>query len=111
MQEAIVAVLAAEAQAARLRFHSHFAERLLEREMPQTHDIVDLHCDDDPQAIEPYANDYPKPSCLIWGIIQGRVGHVLVTSPPNPLVIIAYWPDLRPGDWTENFTRRAPYGV
>ena len=46
-----------------------------------------------------------SPSCLVCGITQeGRVLHVLVSMPPQVVVVTAYEPD--PDEWIEARTRR-----
>ena len=51
-------------------------------------------CEDDPQAIEDYPEDSRGSCCIIRGEtdINGRVGHLLCSNPPNSLVITAYFP-------------------
>ncbi len=102
----LIAVLGAEAAAFTLDFHNHYLERSLERDMPSVSDIAYMLAKDDPQVIEPYPDDFPRPSCLVWGIIRERVGHIVIAWPPNPLVVTAYWPDTEPDEWTDDSYKR-----
>jgi len=109
MQESLLAVLCAEAQEGALLYSRHYAQRLLERPMPDRSAILYMLCEDDPVQLEENEPTYPggSQSSLIWGILQdGRVGHVLCSHPPDPVVITAYWPDTEPGEWVDNYRRR-----
>ena len=102
----MVAVWGAEARSSRLPFHPHYVEKLLMRDQPQRADVVYMLSEDDPQVIEPNRDDFPKPSCLVWAIINGRAAHILLAWPPDSFVITAYWPDTEPEKWTAGFKRR-----
>ena len=107
VRESVVAALCAEARARRMQYSLHYVMRLFQRSMPTREEIAYILCGDDPQIIEEN-EDEGRRSCLIWGIIaDGRVGHVLFSYPPVPVVVTAYWPDTEPTEWDDNYRRRA----
>ena len=107
MRESVVATLCAQARAGHLQYSRHYALRLFQRSMPDREHIAYILCDDDPRIIEEN-EDEGRRSCLIWGILaNGRVGHVLVSYPPSPVVVTAYWPDTEPTEWDDNYRQRA----
>lgn len=83
---------------------SHFVQRLLTRTQPDHADVQYIVCEDEPQILETYQDTGRGRSCLIWGVVRGRVAHIVCSYPPDPVVITAYWPD--PQEWTDNFRRR-----
>tara|TARA_B100000315_G_C14358542_1_gene487371 strand:- start:179 stop:505 length:327 start_codon:yes stop_codon:yes gene_type:complete len=108
----MIAVFSYEAQHKWLKYTDHYLAQLLTRDMPDENDIQKILCDDDPQVIEPNRNDDRGPSFLVWGIIDSRAGHILLSSPPEPCwVITSYWPDTEPTKWEDNFKRRRSIGV
>ena len=59
------------------------------------------------EAIEDYADDFPYPSTLVLGRIDGRALHVVVaTTPAEKIVITVYDPD--PARWEADLKRRKP---
>lgn len=58
------------------------------------------------EIIEEYPNDYPYPSCLIFGMtIHERVLHVVIGIGESKLwLITAYEPE--PKQWSEDFRKR-----
>ena len=109
MKEAALAVLCVEAKSGGLNYSHHHARRIFQRGVPDRLHIRYVLCDDEPEIIEHNIGDEDSrgESCLIWGIIESnRVAHVLCSYPPNPVVITAYWPDIEPSEWEDNFKRR-----
>ena len=58
------------------------------------------------EIIEDYPEDYPYPSCLVFGYtVKGRVLHVVVGLGDTKLwLVTAYEPD--PAQWSSDFKRR-----
>ena len=58
------------------------------------------------EIIEEYPEDYPYPSCLVFGYtLQNRTLHVVVGIGETKLwLITAYQPD--PEQWSEDFKKR-----
>ncbi len=58
------------------------------------------------EIIEEYPEDYPYPSCLVFGCtLQKRVLHVVVGMSDTKLwLITAYQPD--PEQWSDDFKKR-----
>ncbi len=70
---------------------SHCLEKMGERDIK----IADVkNCINNGQIIEEYHDDFPKPSCLIFGTaIKGNILHVVVGYDDECLFIItAYYP-------------------
>jgi len=106
VNEALIAVLCAEVAVGRLHWSGHYTRRLWERAMPDRAQIHYLLCEDDAEVRESDTDGRGR-NCLIWGIMaDGRVGHVLCSHPPNPVVVTAYWPDTEPEEWTDNYKQR-----
>lgn len=106
VEESTLAVLCSEVQSGDLRYSFHYAQQMFKRPMPNRDQIRYILCDDNPEIIEHNAGDSDArgSSCLIWGIIsEERIGHVLCSYPPNPVIITAYWPDTQPEKWTDDF--------
>ena len=102
MDISAIAVLCTEAQAGRLLYSQHVAEQSLQRDQPARDEITYILCDDDPQIIERYPDDFPYRSCLIWGKLDsGRVGHIVCNYPPERLVITVYWPKSKTWEWRD----------
>ena len=76
----------------KIRWTNHCIVRLFQRNISQE-DIENalLHG----EIIEEYENDYPYPSCLVYGIdLNNKVLHVICgTSETELWVITAYYPD------------------
>ena len=57
------------------------------------------------EIIEEYPEDKYSPSCLVSGMTEkGRALHVLVSLPPQVVIVTAYEPD--PDEWIERKIRR-----
>lgn len=57
------------------------------------------------EVIEDYPDDFPYPSALMLGRIDGRALHVMVAAAPaEKIVITVYEPD--PGRWDADLKRR-----
>lgn len=110
-QEARLANLCVAARERTIIWSRHFLTQLFTRDQPRKADICYILCDDDPEEIEETEAVYEDASntALIWGILEyGRVGHLLCSHPPDPVVITAYWPDTEPDEWVDNYKRRVP---
>lgn len=76
----------------KIKWTTHCVEKLGERDIS----IADVEeCIANGEIIEDYPNDYPCPSCLIYGCIsRGQVLHAVVGSDGNTAYIItAYYPN------------------
>jgi len=86
-----------------LRWTSHILERLFQRNI-SIDDVkaVLSNC----EILEQYPNDYPFPSCLVFGhSIDGRIIHVVCGSNGVELwLITAYLPN--PDEWSEDLKQR-----
>ena len=58
------------------------------------------------EIIEEYENDYPYPSCLVYGIdLDNKVLHIVCGSNGEELwIITAYYPDN--SEWENNLKKR-----
>ena len=76
----------------KLRWTNHIMIRLLQRNITQDDIICALL---NGEIIEEYENDYPYPSCLVYGInLNNQVLHVVCGSNEKELwIITAYYPD------------------
>lgn len=81
----------------------HAAERFRQRGI-SIRDVVDAIKFG--EIIEQYPNDYPYPSCLIWGkTLSGKNIHaVLSDEGTSSRIITAYFPDL--DKWSTDFKSR-----
>ena len=70
---------------------THCLQRMGERDIKRS-DVK--HCIQEGEIIEDYPNDFPNPSCLIFGTtLTNKVLHVVVGTDGNYLYIItAYYP-------------------
>ena len=86
-----------------VRWTNHVMIKLLQRNISQI-DIERAILNG--EIIEEYENDYPYPSCLIYGInIRGEVLHIVCGSNGKELwIITAYYPDNI--EWKEDFKTR-----
>jgi hypothetical protein len=106
MYEALLVILCQEAREDSLKYSEHHSLRLFQRRVPDKKEIEYLLCDDEPEVIESGKDERGR-NHLIWGIMaDGRVAHVLCSRPPSAKVITAYWPDMEPEEWSENYKRR-----
>ncbi len=79
-------------KSSKIRWSTHCLERMQERDIS----INDIgNCFLTGEIIEDYPNDFPQPSCLIFGYtIHKAILHVVVGSDGEILYIItAYYPD------------------
>ena len=76
----------------KIRWTNHILVRLFQRNISRE-DILDVILNG--EIIEEYENDYPYPSCLIYGIIHNDVVlHVVCGCTEEELwIITAYYPD------------------
>ncbi len=76
----------------KIRWTNHIIVRLFQRNMLQT-DIENALLNG--EIIEDYENDYPYPSCLVYGIsLKNKVLHVVCGANKEELwIITAYYPD------------------
>jgi hypothetical protein len=107
MYEARIAAIAAAVRDGDLEYRVHVLRQMRERAIRRA-DLEWALCEGDSLQIEDYPRgDARGASCLIWcRVPSGRVLHVVVSYPPYPALITAYWPDERPHEWTRDYTRR-----
>ena len=76
----------------KIRWTNHCVVRLLQRNISQE-DIENALLNG--EIIEEYENDYPYPSCLVYGInLNNKVLHIVCGANKTELwVITAYYPD------------------
>ena len=79
-------------QQQKIKWSTHCLERMQERDISRQ-DIK--NCLLKGEIIEDYPDDFPHPSCLVFGYtINGKVIHVVVGSDVNYIYIItAYFPN------------------
>ena len=79
-------------RAGRIRWTNHCVMRLFQRNITQE-DIENVLLNG--EIIEEYENDYPYPSCLVYGInLNNEVLHIVCGANENELwVITAYYQD------------------
>ena len=76
----------------RIRWSAHVAQRMIERSISRF-DVLSTICSG--EIIEDYSDDFPLPSCLILGMVNGNPIHVVVAQDEEEIVIISvYRPDL-----------------
>ena len=85
-------------------YRLHAIQRMFEREVnnDELRQIIN-----DGKVIERYVNDSPYPSRLIWGQVNNRPLHIVITEnkTENKIVVITvYEPD--PRKWIKNDERR-----
>ena len=75
------------------RWTTHCVEQMGERDISKD-DII--YCIENGEIIEDYPNDFPYPSCLIYGkCTNGRIIHIVVGSDDEVLYIItSYIPNI-----------------
>lgn len=76
----------------KIRWTNHIVVRLLQRNITQD-DVLNTLLNG--EIIEEYENDYPYPSCLVYGIsLNNKILHVVCGSNEEELwIITAYYPD------------------
>lgn len=76
----------------KIRWTNHVIVRLLQRNITQS-DVKEAILNGD--IIEEYENDYPYPSCLIYGVsLNNQVIHIVCGLNEEELwIITAYYPD------------------
>lgn len=87
----------------KIRWTNHIMIRLLQRNISQD-DIIKAILNG--QIIEEYENDYPYPSCLIFGTtLNKKVLHIVCGTNENEVwIITAYYPDSM--EWNSDFKTR-----
>lgn len=87
----------------KIRWTNHAIARLFQRNISQK----DIECAIlNGEIIEEYENDYPFPSCLVYGInFNNEVLHIVCGVNDTELwIITAYYPDNI--KWEKNFKKR-----
>lgn len=86
-----------------IRWTNHIMIRLLQRNITQKQVEVALL---NGEIIEEYYDDYPYPSCLVYGItLNNRILHVVCGIGDNELwIITAYYPDNN--EWNNDLKTR-----
>ena len=86
-----------------IRWTNHVMIRLLQRNISQN-DIENAILNG--EIIEEYENDYPYPSCLVYGVnVKNEILHIVCGINDIELwIITAYYPDNI--QWEENFKKR-----
>lgn len=81
----------------------HTMKRIMERRISRA-DVK--ACIMSGEIIEQYPDDYPYPSCLVFGFaVEGRIIHVVAGEGDGSLwIITAYWPD--PLKWDDTLKIR-----
>ena len=87
----------------KIRWTNHVLIRLLQRNISQNDVEYALL---NGEIIENYEEDYPYPSCLVYGLsLNGRVLHIVCGSNGTELwIITAYYPN--DTDWMEDLKTR-----
>lgn len=75
-----------------IKWAKHYLERMQERDI-SINDVAS--CLKTGEIIEDYPDDFPYPSCLIWGYAQNnKILHIVVGSNGNTIFFItAYYPN------------------
>ena len=76
----------------KIKWSVHVAARMAERDIKRS-DVI--NCIMNGEIIEHYINDYPYPSCLIFGYtLRNRVIHVVLGyDGENVYIVTAYYPN------------------
>ena len=87
----------------KIRWTNHAVLRLFQRNISQE-DVVSAILNG--EIIEKYENDYPYPSCLVYGItINNKILHIVCGLKENELwIITAYYPN--DDKWNKNLKTR-----
>ena len=87
----------------KIRWTNHVIMRLIQRNILQS-DVENALKNG--EIIEQYENDYPFPSCLVYGInLNNEVLHIVCGSNDEELwIITAYYPDNK--DWENDLKTR-----
>lgn len=91
-------------QAGRLYMTDHAAHAAVDRRIPQS--MIETALLGAAEIIEDYPEYHNGPCCLVLSWIEGRPLHIVVSYPPNVIVVTAYRPDERAARWSEDFRRR-----
>jgi uncharacterized DUF497 family protein len=103
----MIATLCMELRDGRLFWDPHHAEQMFERPMPTRADIELALCEAEADVIEADRRDSRGQRYVIWGTVNGRVAHVVCfLCRSSGRVLTAYWPDLTPTKWTNNYKTR-----
>jgi hypothetical protein len=106
--QSTIATLCIELRDGQLYWEQHHAERIFERSTPSRADVELALCEDEADVIEADRRDPRGQRYLIWGTVNGRVAHmVCFLCQSNGRILTAYWPDLTPAKWTNNYKTRA----
>ena len=105
MIEARLAAIVAEARQGEIEVTTHRAQDA-RPDRPRTADVLTVLRSGAIEQIEDYPGDPRGASCLLLGSVAGRAIHMLVTYPPDVVLITAYYPDTRRHEWTPDFRRR-----
>ncbi len=87
----------------KIRWTNHLVIRLLQRNITQ-HDIENALLSG--EIIEQYEDDYPYPSCLVYGVnLNNEILHIVCGSNGKELwIITAYYPDIV--EWEKDLKTR-----
>lgn len=87
----------------KIRWTNHVMVRLLQRNITQSNIENALL---NGEIIEQYENDYPYPSCLVYGVnLKNEILHIVCGTNERELwIITSYYPD--DNEWEEGFKRR-----
>lgn len=79
-------------QQSKIKWYKHALERMQERDINRT-DV--LHCIMYGEIIEDYPDDFPHPSCLIFGYtLHNKVIHTVVSMDSDCIgIITVYYPN------------------
>lgn len=103
--EARLASLAAAIGAGDFQVTTHAATQLTKRRIRIADALAALQVAE-AEVIENYPDDKRGASCLVLSWVGGRAVHIVVSFPPTPELITAYWPDERSHEWDPTFRRR-----
>jgi hypothetical protein len=82
------------------------AELQLQFRVIDPEELLSALADPAAEVTEDYANDVRGHRCLMITWVAGRALHIVVSLPPDSVIITAYWPDATPHKWTADFRRR-----
>ena len=103
MEKINIANLKQKVKTGQIRWTNHVMIRLLQRNISQN-DIENAILNG--EIIEEYENDYPYPSCLVYGVnVKNEILHIVCGINDIELwIITAYYPDNI--QWEENLKKR-----
>ncbi len=106
MYEARLAAIASAVREGDVEYGDHMLDQISLRGVSRRTIEAALN-EGDPEIIEDYPADPRGACCLVRCITSGgRVLHLVVSYPPSPVLITAWWPDEEPHRWDAAFRRR-----